>query len=432
MSPLRSSVASGQAKGIVSVLDGKSLWRRIAAFTGPGVLVAVGYMDPGNWATDIEAGSRLGSDLLFVVAMAGLAAILFQTLAARLGLVGLDLAQACRARYGPVMRHVLWLLAELAIIATDVAEVLGAALALNLLFHLPIVWGVVLTALDLLLVLALQGVGFRRLEAIVGGLIALIAASLAFNLFLSPPDLAAIGSGLIPAVSKLEQPYALYLAVGIVGATIMPHNLYLHSAIVQTRAMPTGGRRQAARFNALDTAIALGLATIVNGALLMLAASTFHANGHNAVASIEDAHALLAPVTGVALSGVVFALGLLAAGQSSTFTGTIAGQVILDGFLGVRLPGWQRRLITRGLAVVPALVGVLWLGEQGVGTLLILSQVVLAAQLPFALYPLIRITANRRVMGELTSPLPLTLVAWSLFIVLASADVWMMANMVMT
>jgi manganese transport protein len=405
-----------------------TFWRKISAAAGPGLLVAIGYMDPGNWATDIEAGSRLGTGLLFVVIGSGLAAILFQTLAARLGVAGYDLAEACRARYSKPVRTGLWLLAELAIIATDVAEVLGAALALKLLFGLPLAWGVVLTTFDLFLVLGLKGAGFRKVEAIILGLIAIIGASLLINLVVAPPALADIGAGLIPSFAALEQPHALYLALGIVGATIMPHNLYLHSSVVQTRKIEPGGERAALALNTFDTVVALAIAMAVNGAILLLAASAFHANGSTGVASIEEAHNLLAPATGVALSGAIFAVGLLASGLSATFTGTIAGQVILEGFLDIRIPCWQRRVISRGLAVIPALIGILWLGDAGVGPLLVLSQVVLAAQLPFALYPLIRVTASRRTMGTLAAPYWLVAVAGALFLVLTAADVWLVAT----
>jgi manganese transport protein len=419
-----------EVQGAIPLPRVGSIWKRIAAAAGPGLLVAIGYMDPGNWATDIEAGSRLGSDLLFVVALSGLAAILFQTLAARLGLAGMDLAQACRARYPRAVNTALWLLAELAIIATDIAEVLGAALALKLLFDLPLALGVVLTTLDLFLVLGLKGAGFRRVEAIILGLIVVIATSLVINLVLTPPDLNAIAHGLTPSVAKLNQPFALYLAIGIIGATIMPHNLYLHSSIVQTRKVEPRGKRAALALNTFDTVVSLAIAMTINGAILMLAAGAFHAGGHTDVASIEDAHRLLAPATGVALSAAVFAIGLLASGLSATFTGTIAGQVILEGYLDIRIPCWQRRVITRGLAVVPALIGVLWLGDAGVGPLLVLSQVILAAGLPFALYPLIRITATRSTMGELAAPLWLIVVAWLLFAGLTAADLWLVAHVV--
>jgi manganese transport protein len=420
----------GEVQGEIALPRFGTFWRRIAAAAGPGLLVAIGYMDPGNWATDIEAGSRLGTDLLFVVMCSGLAAILFQTLAARLGLAGYDLAQGCRARYPGPVRFVLWILAELAIVATDIAEVLGAALALKLLFGLPLAWGIVMATLDIFLVLGLQGAGFRRVEAIILGLIAIIGTSLIINLVLSPPELAAIAAGLTPSFAKLEQPHALYLALGIVGATIMPHNLYLHSSIVQTRKVEPGGERAALALNTFDTIVALLMAMAVNGAILVLASSAFHANGQTTVASIEDAHHLLAPATGVVLSGAIFAIGLLASGLSATFTGTIAGQVILEGFLDIRIPCWQRRIISRGLAIVPALIGVMWLGDGGVGPLLVLSQVVLAGQLPFALYPLIRLTADKRMMGPLTAPHLLIAVAWVLFAILTAADIWLVTNLV--
>ena len=417
-----------EVQGEITLPRTGSTWRKIAAAAGPGLLVAIGYMDPGNWATDIEAGSRLGADLLFVVIGSGIAAILFQTLAARLGIAGYDLAQACRARYSRPTNIALWLMAELAIVATDIAEVLGAALALKLLFHLPLAWGVVLTTFDMFLVLGLKGSGFRKVESIILGLIAIIAASLLVNLMLAAPTLSVIGAGLVPSVDKLEQPYALYLALGIVGATIMPHNLYLHSSIVQTRKVQPGGERAAMALNTFDTVISLAIAMLVNGAILLLAAGAFHAGGQTEVASIEDAHRFLAPATGVLLSGAVFGIGLLASGLSATFTGTIAGQVILEGFLDIRIPCWQRRVISRGLAVVPALIGILWLGDSGVGPLLVLSQVVLAAQLPFALYPLIRLTAERRLMGVLAAPWWLLTVAWTLFAVLSAADIWLVAH----
>lgn len=417
-----------EVQGQIALPRVGSVFKRIAAAAGPGLLVAIGYMDPGNWATDIEAGSRLGTDLLFVVAASGLAAILFQTLAARLGLTGMDLAQACRARYSRPVNIALWLLAELAIIATDIAEVLGAALALKLLFHLPLALGVILTTFDLFLVLGLKGAGFRRVEAIILGLIVIIGASLLVNLVLTPPDLGALAQGLRPSIGKLDAPYALYLAIGIIGATIMPHNLYLHSSIVQTRKVDPRGKRAALALNTFDTAASLAIAIAINGAILLLAAGAFHAGGHTGVASIEDAHRLLAPATGVALSAAVFAVGLLASGLSATFTGTIAGQVILEGYLDIRIPCWQRRVISRGLAVVPALIGVVWLGDGGVGPLLVLSQVVLAAGLPFALYPLIRITAARTTMGELQAPVWLIAAAWILFAGLTAADLWLVAH----
>ena len=347
-----------EVRGAIATPAGASLWKRIATFAGPGLLVAVGYMDPGNWATDIEAGSRLGTDLLFIIVLSSLAAILFQCLALRLGLVtGRDLAQACRDRYSGPARILLWALAEIAIIATDVAEVLGAALAFKLLLGLPLWGGVLLTGLDLIFVLGLQGVGFRKVEAIILALVATIGGCFLFEMILARPDPAAIVHGIIPDLRRLEQPHALYLAIGIVGATIMPHNLYLHSAIVQTRRVAPDETRQAVRLATADTVVSLLLAMLVNGSILLLAATAFHANGHTEIADIEDAHRLLEPITGAAVAGVAFALALLASGQSSTFTGTIAGQVVLEGFLNLKIPCWQRRVITRVLAGPPRIGG---------------------------------------------------------------------------
>jgi manganese transport protein len=420
----------GEVQGSVRVPLDASLFRRARLFFGPGLLVAVGYMDPGNWATDIAAGSKMGAALLFVVVGSGAAAILFQLLAVRLAVAtGLDLAQACRRRYPRPVRLGLWLTAELAVVACDVAEVLGAALALKLLAGVPLAAGVVITAFDLVLVLGLKGAGFRRLEAIILALVGTIAACLLVEVVLSQPDGREILRGLTPRLESVRSPEALYLALGIVGATLMPHNLFLHSSVVQTRKVDPDGRPMALRLNALDTTAALVAATVVNGALLVLAAAAFHAHGHTAVATIEDAHRLLAPLTGVGFAGVLFAVGLLASGQSSTFTGTIAGQVILEGFLDVKIPCWRRRLITRGLAVAPALAGVLLLGPGSIGALLVATQVVLAAQLPFTLYPLVRITGDRRWMGEFATPAWLAAVAWAGFAVLTGADVWLLAHM---
>jgi manganese transport protein len=420
----------GEVEGSIQVPVGASLLKRVLVFLGPGLLVAVGYMDPGNWATDIEAGSKLGEALLFVIVGSGAAAILFQILSARLGVAtGLDLAQACAGRYPKAVRIGLWLLAELAIVATDVAEVLGGALALQLLFRVPVAVGVVITTFDLFLVLGLKGAGFRRVEAIILALVSTIAICVLIEAALSQPNMRDIVRGLRPSLASVRNPESLYLALGIVGATLMPHNLFLHSSIVQTRRIEPAAKPMAMRLNVLDTTTALVGATVVNAALLVLAAGAFHAHGMNDVATIEDAHRLLSPATGAGLAGVLFAVGLLASGQSATFTGTIAGQVILEGFLDVRIPCWQRRVITRGLAVGPALAGVLLLGQGAVGTLLVGSQVVLAAQLPFTLYPLLRITGDRRWMGEFASPVWLAALAWAGFAVLTAADVWLITKL---
>ena len=422
-----------EVRGSVLVEPGAPAWRRVLRFAGPGLLVAVGYMDPGNWATDIEAGSRFGHSLLFVVLLASVAAVLLQVLAVRLGIVaGQDLARACRARYSPGVNRALWLMAEVAIIACDVAEVLGSALALHLLFGVSLVTGIVITAFDTLLVLGLQGQGFRRVEAIVLGLVATIGVCFAIELVLVGPDWASVARGFVPRLSALQQPDALYLAVGIVGATVMPHNLYLHSSIVQTRAVgrDAAGRREALQLSTLDTVLSLALAMAVNAAILTLAASAFHDTGHTTVTEIQDAYHLLDPLVGGVLASILFGIALLAAGQSSTFTGTIAGQIIMEGFLDLKIPCWQRRLITRGLALIPALAGVLWLGDAGVGTLLIASQVVLSFQLPFAIWPLVRLTSDRALMGEHANGPRLKLAAWTVFGVICAANVTLLYSAV--
>ena len=420
-----------EVRGAVAVPDGLSTWQRMLRVAGPGLLVSVGYMDPGNWATDIEAGSRYGTSLLFVVILSSLAAIVLQTLSLRLGLVtGKDLAQMCRQRFGPRTVKVQWILAELAIIACDIAEVLGSALAFKLLFGIPLWAGVLLTALDTVIVLGLKGKGFRQLEAIILGLVATIGICFLAQLILVKPDAAEVARGMIPSLDALKQGNALYLAIGILGATIMPHNLYLHSSIVQTRAPPTDepGKRAVIRLATWDTVISLGLALFINAAILILAASAFHRAGITEVAGIEEAHRLLEPLTGAAFAGVLFGVALFASGQSSTFTGTIAGQVILEGFLNLSIPCWQRRLITRGLAIVPALAGVLMLGEHSVGKMLVLTQVVLSAQLPFAIWPLLRFTDDRALMGPFANGLPMKLVAWFLFVVISAANVWLVVQ----
>jgi manganese transport protein len=421
-----------EVRGSVAVPARLPSWRRILRFAGPGLLISVGYMDPGNWATDIEAGSRFGTALLFVVVLSSLSGILLQTLSARLGLVtGRDLARLCRDQYRPAPAILLWLLAELAIIACDVAEVLGSALAFKLLFGLPLWIGVLATGLDTLLVLGLKGHGFRQLEAIVLGLIATIAICFAVELLTLGPDPAAVARGLVPSLSLLSDPQALYLAVGIVGATVMPHNLYLHSSIVQTRVPARGepAMRQAIGLATLDTASALALAMLVNGAILVVAATAFHAPGQAPVTEIDEAYRLLQPIAGPA-AAILFGIALFASGQSSTFTGTIAGQTILEGFLDLKIPCWQRRVITRTLALVPALAGVLWMGDGSVGGLLVLSQVVLTAQLPFALWPLIRFTSDRRLMGRFASGPVLRATAWAIFATVTAANAWLVWGLV--
>jgi manganese transport protein len=422
-------VFSGSLSEIAATPRAARRWRDALRFTGPGLLVSVGYMDPGNWATDIEAGSRFGTNLLFVVGLTSLAAMVLQTLALRLGLVArMDLARACRSRYGPVANAGLWLLAEVAIIACDVAEVLGSALALQLLFGIPLASGIVLTAFDTLIVLGLRGKGFRQVEAIVLALVATVMTCFVVELVLVGPDWREVASGFVPSFEALRDPRALFLAVGILGATVMPHNLYLHSAVVQERH--AGGDadslRTAVRLSTIDTVVSLSLALVVNAAILTLAASAFHGTGHTEVAEIQDAYHLLEPIVGMSLASLLFGIALLASGQSSTVTGTIAGQVILEGFLDMKIPIWQRRLITRCLALLPALGGVLWLGDAGIGQLLVGSQIVLSLQLPFAIWPLLRLTGDRALMGRFANGLWLTTTGWAIFTLIVVANGWLL------
>ena len=421
-----------EVRGSIVVPAGAPWWRRALRFAGPGLLVAVGYMDPGNWATDIEAGSVFGYSLLFVVLLSSLAAIVLQVLALRLGIVARkDLARACRDRYGSTARYALWAMAEVAIVACDVAEVLGSALALHLLFGVSLALGIVITAFDTLLVLGLKGKGFRQVEAIVLGLVATIGTCFAIELALVGPDWQAIAVGFVPRIDALRDPHALYIAIGILGATVMPHNLYLHSSIVQTRQTGRDDASQAGalRLSTIDTVVSLALALLVNAAILTLAAGAFHTTGHTGVTEIQDAYHLLDPILGSGAAAALFGVALLASGQSSTFTGTIAGQVIMEGFLDLKIPCWQRRLITRGLALVPALGGVLWLGDKGVGTLLVASQVVLSLQLPFAIWPLVRLTSDRGVMGAFANGPVLKAAAWALFAAIAGANAWLLGSL---
>ncbi|WP_442678891.1 Nramp family divalent metal transporter [Sphingomonas sp. ASY06-1R] len=391
-----------------------SFWRKLAAFAGPGWLVAVGYMDPGNWATDLAGGSQYGYSLLWVIAFSNIMAMLLQGLAAKLGIVtGRDLAQACHDHYSRPVRLTLWLLAELAIIACDLAEVIGTGIALELLFGIPLTIGVWLTALNVIVATILEQRGFRRLEALVGGLMVVVAASLTVELLLSGPDLAGIGGGLVPTGAILSDPGMLYIATGIIGATVMPHNLYLHSAVVQTRRFATShrGKREAVRFAILDGVMALSLAMLVNGAILILAASVFHAQGRQ-VSDITEAYKLLSPMLGVGFASALFGIALLASGQNSTLTGALAGQVIMEGFTNLRIPIWARRLVSRGLAIIPAAIVASLYGSAGTGKLLILSQVLLSLQLPFAIVPLIRITGDPKWMGEFANGRIVQVTAW--------------------
>jgi manganese transport protein len=421
-----------EVRGSVLVSADTPLWKRLLRMAGPGLLVSVGYMDPGNWATDIEAGSRYGFELLSVVCASSIVAMLLQTLSLRLGLVSrMDLARACRARYSESVSRLLWIMAELAIVACDVAEVLGSALALHLLLRVSIVVGIAITAFDTLLVLGLQGKGFRQVEAIVLGLIVTIGVCFAIELAMVHLDWREVAAGLQIRSELWSDPNRLFLAVGILGATVMPHNLYLHSSIVQTRhfADDERSKREAIRLSTLDTVVSLSLALLINAAILGLAAAAFHSTGHRAVTDIQDAYHLLDPLVGGAFASFLFGIALLASGQSSTFTGTIAGQILMEGFLELKMPCWKRRVITRGLALVPALAGVLILGDAGIGKLLVFSQVVLSFQLPFAIWPLIRLTSDPAVMGRHTNTILMQGLAWSIFVLITAANVWLVARL---
>jgi len=388
-----------------------SYWRRLLAFAGPAYMVSVGYMDPGNWATDIEGGSRFGYRLVWVLVMSYLMALALQSLSARLGIVtGRDLAQACRDAYPKPVSMALWVLCEIAIAACDLAEVLGTAIGLNLLFGISLMTGVVITSLDVLLLLAIQRFGIRKMEGVILALVITIGACYVLEVSLARPEWSAVAAGFVPRLGSTE---ALYVAIGILGATVMPHNLYLHSALVQTRRVPrtADGKRQATRYNFFDSALALNLAFLVNAAILVLSAATFHRHGI-AVTEIQQAHQLLAPLLGTSAASVAFALALLCAGQSSTLTGTLAGQVVMEGFIALRMRPWMRRLVTRSIAIVPAVVVVGVRGASGTYGLLILSQVILSLQLPFAVVPLVQFTDDRGKMGNFANRGLLRVAAW--------------------
>jgi len=407
----------GRMNASVPVPEGGSWLRRLLAFLGPGYMVSVGYMDPGNWATDLAGGSQFGYLLLSVILLSNLMAILLQALAARLGIAtGLDLAQACRARYSRPVSLLLWIACEIAIIACDLAEVIGTAIALNLLFGIPLMWGAILTALDVFLILLLMNRGFRWLEAFVIALLTLIFVCFGVQMVLAQPSIAAIADGFLPKAEIVTNPAALYLAIGIIGATVMPHNLYLHSSIVQTRAYPRTeeGRRMGLRWAVADSTLALMLALFVNAAILITAAAVFHSAGRTDVAEIQDAYHLLSPMLGVGIASLLFAVALLASGINSTVTATLAGQIVMEGFLSLRIPDWARRLITRGIAVIPVVVVTGLYGESGTAKLLVLSQVVLSMQLPFAVIPLVRFVSDRQLMGGFVIGRLTQVLAWAI------------------
>ncbi|MDT3720071.1 Nramp family divalent metal transporter [Pseudomonas oryzihabitans] len=412
--PTRPSL--GRMNASVPVPKDGSWFRRLLAFLGPGYMISVGYMDPGNWATDLAGGAQFGYLLLSVILLSNLMAILLQALAARLGIAtGLDLAQACRARYSRPVSLLLWIACEIAIIACDLAEVIGTAIALNLLFGIPLMWGAILTALDVFLILLLMNRGFRWLEAFVIALLTLIFVCFGVQMALAQPPLAAVLDGFLPKAEIVTNPAALYLAIGIIGATVMPHNLYLHSSIVQTRAYPRTeeGRRMGLRWAVADSTLALMLALFVNAAILITAAAVFHSAGRTDVAEIQDAYHLLSPMLGVGIASLLFAVALLASGINSTVTATLAGQIVMEGFLSLRIPDWARRLITRGIAVIPVVVVTGLYGESGTAKLLVLSQVVLSMQLPFAVIPLVRFVSDRQLMGSFVIGRITAVLAWA-------------------
>jgi len=399
----------------VPIFAGASFWRKMFAFAGPGYLVAVGYMDPGNWATDLGGGSKFGYTLLSVVLLSSLVAMFLQALSAKLGIAtGRDLAQACREHYSRRTSIFLWIICELAIAACDLAEVLGSAVALQLLFHLPIIYGVVLTGADVLVILALQGRGFRWIEALVVTLILTIAGCFAYEIFFAQPLWREAAGGLLPAAEILRNREMLYLAIGILGATVMPHNLYLHSSIVQTRAygFEHESKREAIKFATIDSSVALGFSFFINAAILVLGAAAFHQHGLTQVADISQAFRLLTPVLGASLASVLFACALLCSGQNSTLTGTLAGQIVMEGFVHLRVKPWQRRMITRSLAMIPAIIVIAIMGDGAVMRLLVFSQVVLSFQLPFAIVPLVQFTADRAKMGSFVNRKWITVLAW--------------------
>ncbi|MEH2070168.1 MAG: Nramp family divalent metal transporter [Nostoc sp.] len=404
-------------------------WRKMLAYGGPGYLVAVGYMDPGNWATDLAGGAQFGYMLLSVILVSNLMAILLQFLCVKLAVAGgRDLAQACRDFFSPQVSFCLWILCEIAIAACDLAELVGSAIALQLLFGIPLAVGVCITALDVMMVLFLQNKGFRYVEALVITLMSIVGVCFVTELFVARPDIGGIVQGFIPHSQVVRNPEALYIAIGILGATVMPHNLYLHSSIVQTRdwqEVPEK-KREAIAFATIDSTVALSFALFINAAILILAAATFHFSGHRDVAEIQDAYKLLSPLLGFGPASILFAFALLASGQNSTLTGTLAGQIVMEGFLHIRLRPWLRRLLTRLIAIVPALVTIVFFGEGSTTNLLIFSQVILSLQLSFAVVPLVMFTSDRRLMGEFVNPRWLKILAYAIATLIAALNAWLL------
>ncbi len=413
----------------ISVPVNARFWRKMMAFVGPGLMVAVGYMDPGNWATDLAGGAKFGYTLLSVILISNFMAIILQHLALKLGIVtGRDLAQACRDHYSKPVAIFLWVLCEIAIAACDLAEVIGSAIALNLLFGIPLVVGILITATDVMIILFLQNKGFRVLECLVAGLIVLIGGCFLYEMAISHPFLPAVLNGLIPRPEIVTNPEMLYIAIGILGATVMPHNLYLHSSIVQTRAYERNdaGKKMAIRFATIDSTAALLCAFFINAAILILSAAAFHGTGHQDVADINDAYRLLTPVLGATFASTLFAVALLASGQNSTLTGTLAGQIVMEGFLNIRLRPWMRRILTRSVAIVPAVIVAAMYGEKGVGSLLVLSQVVLSLQLSFAVVPLVMFTSDKLKMDKFVNPTWLKILAWTITVIIGGLNAYLL------
>ncbi|WP_230654055.1 Nramp family divalent metal transporter [Chryseobacterium sp. LC2016-27] len=413
----------------ISIPKRSGFWRKYLAFAGPGLMVAVGYMDPGNWATDIAGGAQFGYTLLSVILISNIFAMVLQHLSVKLGVVAeRDLAQACRDHFKPTTNFILWIFCEIAIAACDLAEVIGSAIALNLLFGIPLTWGIVITTIDVLIILLLQAKGFRWIESIVAGLMFIILVCFGYEIIISKPEINAILGGLIPQKEIITNPAMLYIGIGILGATVMPHNLYLHSSIVQTRdyTRDRDGKKEAIKFATLDSTVSLLLAFFINAAILILAAATFHTTGNQHIADIHDAYKMLTPILGASMASIAFAIALLASGQNSTLTGTLAGQIVMEGFLNIRLKPWLRRLITRLIAVIPALIVTIIYGEQGTTDLLVLSQVILSMQLSFAVVPLVIFTNDKAKMGEFVNKPFLKICVWIISIVIIILNLYLL------
>lgn len=418
----------------VSVPQQKGIWKKLFAFTGPGLLIAVGYMDPGNWATDIAGGAKFGYMLLSVIFISNFFAIILQHLALKLGIVcERDLAQACRDHYPPFISFILWFLCEIAIAACDLAEIIGSVLALKLLFCIPIPWGVLITAIDVLIILFFQYKGFRYIESVVAALIFTILVCFSFEIISSKPEIFSILKGIIPDPEIIKNSHSLYISIGILGATVMPHNLYLHSSIIQTRDYPrtTEGKKMAIKYATIDSTFSLSLAFFINAAILIISAATFHKAGHTEVADIMHAHKLLTPILGSSLAGIFFALALLASGQNSTLTGTLAGQIVMEGFLSIRLKPWIRRLITRLIAIVPAMIVSIVYGEKGTAELLIISQIILSIQLSFAIVPLVSFTGDSEKMGTFANGPILKISAWFITIIVIFLNLFLLYDVLL-